>query len=138
MAALDGGPEFLKVSHEELTAGGYCDDDAEASLAAGARKLATKARNVVVSRAEKSVLAVLDGWRVTAKGPTVSAVDPTGAGDAMTGALAAGTAERGEARMALALGVAAGAMNATRKGRGSGRGEHIREFAQHIAVEEAS
>ncbi len=65
----------------------------------------------------------------------VSPLDHTGAGDSMTGALAAGIAEGIGARAALALGLAAGALNATRHGRGSGTGQHIREFARHVRIE---
>ncbi|MET0293102.1 MAG: PfkB family carbohydrate kinase [Steroidobacteraceae bacterium] len=135
LAALDGGIDFLKVSHEELIAGGYSADESESSLIEGLRALAPKARNVVVSRADKGVLALIDGKLVRAHGPAVSPRDPSGAGDSMTGALACGAAEERGAEAALSLGLAAGAMNATRLGRGSGSNEHIREFARHIRIE---
>ncbi len=36
--ALDGGVEMLKVSHEELVAGGYSADDSQAAIIAGIRR----------------------------------------------------------------------------------------------------
>lgn len=136
LAALEGGVEFIKVSHEELIAGGYSADDSEPSLREGLRKIGRKARNVVCSRADKGVLALLDGQFVQAHGPAVTPRDPTGAGDSMTGALASAVAEGSDARTALALGAAAGTMNATRHGRGSGTNDHVREFARHVRLED--
>lgn len=135
LEAIEGGVHFLKVSHEELKAGGYSADESQGAIVAGMRRLAAKARNVVVSRAEQGVLALLDGQLVEARAPAVSPLDHSGAGDSMTGALASALAEGGDARAALSLGLAAGAMNATRRGRGSGTGMHIREFARHVRIE---
>jgi len=135
LESLEGGLEFLKVSDEELVSGGYSDDKSEAAVVAGMRRLAYKARHVVVSRAEKGAIALLEGELVKAHAPAVSPVDHTGAGDSMSAALAVGCAEGADPRTTLALGLAAGALNATRHGRGSGSSRHIRDFAQHVRFE---
>lgn len=134
LEAIEGGLEFLKVSDEELVSGGYSTDKSEAAVEAGLRRLAHKARHIVVSRAEKGVLALLDGELVRAEGPALSPADHSGAGDSMSAALASATAEGADPRTALALGLAAGALNATRHGRGSGSSRHIRDFAAHVRI----
>jgi 1-phosphofructokinase len=135
--ALDGGLDFLKVSHTELREAGYCADAEPRSLADGARRLQReKARNVVVSWAESGALACLDGRLLRASGPSLAAQDHTGAGDSMTAGLAVARAGGASAEDALRLAMAAGAINVTRRGRGTGDGAHVRELARHVELHE--
>jgi 1-phosphofructokinase len=137
LRALEGGLDFLKVSHTELRDAGYCEDGEPRSLVAGARRLQReKARNVVVSCAEAGAVACLGERLVRASGPSLAAQDHTGAGDSMTAALAVARAGGASAEDALRLAMAAGAINVTRRGRGTGDGAHVRELARHVVLHE--
>jgi 1-phosphofructokinase len=66
--------------------------------------------------------------------PVFEALDQRGTGDSMFAATGVGLA-RGMAMIdALRLGVAAGALNATRRGLGSGTREEIERLAAHVRV----
>lgn len=136
LKVLDGGIEFLKVSHEELIAAGFCSDDSLPSLRGGMLALQHKARNIVVSRAGEGALASLAGRCFEARGPKLEALDHSGAGDSMTAGLAVAGLLGLDARAALQLALAAGTLNVTRRGRGTGDGRHVAEMARHIALRE--
>jgi 1-phosphofructokinase len=134
--ALEGGVDIVKVSEDELVeddwATGREDDEV---IAAIDRIAEAGAVDVVVSRAEGGALALLDGELRKATGPQMSVVDPSGAGDSMTAALAYGRAQSLQPVAALRLAVAAGAVNVTRHGLGSGDGEAIAQLAENVQVE---
>ena len=79
------------------------------------------ASDVVVSRAEGGAIAIA-GRPAPARppGPVMTAIDGSGAGDSMTAALAFAQASGLAPEETLKLAVAAGAMNVTRHGLGSG------------------
>jgi 1-phosphofructokinase len=132
---LAGGVDLLKLSHEELIADGYADDGGEAAVRAGIEQLREAgAAAVVVSRAGDGVVAWLDGRWYTARGPTMTPVDPRGAGDSMTAALAVATAVGRPAPERLRLAVAAGAVNVTRHGLGSGDRDAIERLAENVEL----
>lgn len=133
---LDGGIEFLKVSHEVLIGAGYCSADTTTSLLQGLEQLRGKARNIVVSRAGDGALARFGDRLYTARGPSLEALDHSGAGDSMTAALAVAAASGLQATDALRLALAAGTLNVTRRGRGTGDGRHIEEMARHVELRE--
>jgi 1-phosphofructokinase len=62
-------------------------------------------------------------------------VDPSGAGDSMTAALAYARATGLDAIESLRLAVAAGAMNVTRHGLGSGEVTAIHQLAGNVRIE---
>ena len=81
------------------------------------------ARNVLVSRAsEPAVLSTTPNRRPSSKlaGPVFEALDHSGAGDSMFAATGVGLARGMSMIEALRLGMAAGALNATRRGLGTG------------------
>ena len=134
-AAADAGIDLVKVSHEELIDGGWAAADDEAALVAGAERLrASGAVDVVVSHADQPTLALLGSDALRAEGPRVDAREPRGAGDSMTAALAACIVNGLPANDGLALAVAAGALNATRRGLGTGERSQIERLAEAVEI----
>ena len=137
LKALDGGVYILKVSHEELIDAGYCHRNEPAQLRAGLDQLqqTSGARHIVVSRAEAPTLALIDDRLVNVQAPRLEPMDPRGAGDSMTAGLAVGSAAGMALDETLRLAAAAGALNVTRHGLGSGQRDHIEQLAKRIDVQ---
>lgn len=134
-AALAGGPEVVKVSHEELVSDGLAASDSLPDLAEGCRRIADcGASAVVVSRAAEETLAWLDGTLHLVEAPGLTPVDTRGGGDSMTAGLAAGLALGRSLEEALKLGAAAGAVNVTRHGLGTGSGDVVRELVDRVKL----
>ncbi len=134
-AVLDSGVFFLKVSHEELIADGRADGDDEDQLARAMYDLhAGGAENVVVSRADKPALALVDGEVFEVEMPRLQAADPRGAGDSMTAGVSAVLARGGDIRTAVRTGAAAGALNVTRHGLGTGRLDSITGLVDRVRL----
>ncbi|WP_422734847.1 1-phosphofructokinase family hexose kinase [Micromonospora sp. WMMD558] len=134
-AVLDSGVFFLKVSHEELIADGRAAGDDEDQLARAMYDLhAGGAENVVVSRAAEPALALVDGEVFEVEMPRLQAADPRGAGDSMTAGVAAVVARGGDIRTAVRTGAAAGALNVTRHGLGTGRLDSIRGLVERVRL----
>jgi 1-phosphofructokinase len=141
-AALAGGIELLKLSHEELIEAGYAASDALHDLAEGARALhAAGARYVVISRAAAPAILIGgdgDCGPLELNGPVFEALDQRGTGDSMFAAIGVGLARGLPMLDALRLGAAAGALNATRRGLGTGTRQEIERLAEHVAVRPAA
>lgn len=134
-AALAGGPEVVKVSHEELVSDGLAASDSLPDLAEGCRRIAAcGASAVVVSRAAEETLAWLDGTLHLVETPDLTPVDTRGGGDSMTAGLAAGLALGRSLEESLKLGAAAGAVNVTRHGLGTGSGDVVRELVDRVKL----
>ncbi|WP_442929331.1 1-phosphofructokinase family hexose kinase [Micromonospora sp. WMMC273] len=135
-AVLDGGVSVLKVSHEELLDDGLAKDDSvEALRDAGRRCQERGARTVLISRAGEPALALPeDGEPLLVHAPPLEPADHRGAGDSMTAGVAAVLARGGDLRDALHVGAAAGALNVTRHGLGTGRAEAVRELAGRVRL----
>ncbi|GAB2959269.1 PfkB family carbohydrate kinase [Saccharothrix stipae] len=134
-AALAGGPEVVKVSHEELVSDGLAASDSLPDLVAACRKVAESgASTVVVSRAAEETLACIDGALYLVEVPELSPVDTRGGGDSMTAGLAAGLALGQSVEESLKLGAAAGAVNVTRHGLGTGSGDVVRELVERVRL----
>ncbi|MEU4380750.1 PfkB family carbohydrate kinase [Micromonospora echinofusca] len=135
-AVLEGGVAVLKVSHEELMDDGYADDDSVESLLDAGRRLQRKgAKSVLISRAGEPALALLDdGTALQVHAPPLELADHRGAGDSMTAGVAAVLARGGDLREAIRIGAAAGALNVTRHGLGTGRAEAVRELAGRVRL----
>ncbi|OLF15500.1 phosphofructokinase [Actinophytocola xanthii] len=136
-SALKGTPTVVKVSHEELQEDGRAKSDSLDDLLSAAREIAeTGVGLVVVSRAADPTLAVFDGEAVTMRAPSFEPVDTRGGGDSMTAGIAAALAQKADVRTALRLGAAAGALNITRHGLGTGSGDAVRALAERVEIEQ--
>ena len=130
------GASVVKVSDEELVVAGFARDRSEdAVLAAGRALRAAGAGAVLVSRAERPALALTADGTVRLLPPRLVPANPRGAGDAMTGALTAGLALGRGTEDALRLAAAAGTLNVSRRGLGTGLRDAIEVLARSIAVE---
>ncbi len=137
-AALAGGVQLLRLSDEELIAEHYASSYARGDVIAGAHVLQRLgARQVLVSRGAAPAVLV-DGdaapAEVELEGPVFEALDRHGTGDSMLAATGVGLARGLSMIDALRLGVAAGALNATRRGLGTGTPEEIERLAAHVKV----
>jgi len=92
---------------------------------------------VLVSRASASAILIDDGAQPTEvelAPPVFEALDERGTGDSMFAATGVGLARGMSMIDALRLGMAAGALNATRRGLGTGTREEIEHLAAHVTV----
>jgi 1-phosphofructokinase len=128
--AVRGGPHVVKVSHEEL------GEEELSELVRKCREIAKSgAHGVVVSRADEPALALLDETLYLVRMPRLEPVDTRGAGDSMTAGISAGLALGMSLEDAVKLGAAAGAVNVTRHGLGSGGGDAVRELSRRVELE---
>jgi 1-phosphofructokinase len=123
----------LKVSHSELA--GWATGESQLDLVRAMFSLQAKgAKTVVVSRAEHPAL-VLDGDEVQQVfTPKLTAYDERGAGDSMTAGIAAGLARNLSIAETVSLAAAAGTLNVTRHGLGSGERAAIEHLAQQVEM----
>jgi 1-phosphofructokinase len=134
-SALEGSPTVVKVSHEELLEDGLAREDTVSELASAASTIADKGVGlVVVSRAADPTLVLHNGEAFTVEAPSLEPVDTRGGGDSMTAGIAAGLAQGEDVPGALRLGAAAGALNVTRHGLGTGSGEAVRMLAERVRI----
>jgi 1-phosphofructokinase len=134
--ALRGGVDLLKISDEELLASPFVQDEPDRFLAALSRLNEAGASNVVISRAEQPALARIGGRTLEVIVPAIEPLDFRGAGDSMTAGLATGLARGLSFEEALRLAAAAGSLNVTRHGLGTGRQKDIERLAHHIQIRE--
>ncbi len=138
-AALAGGVDLLKISDEEIVRAGLAASSSVEDLLGALDGLhESGAETVLISRAEEPAL-VLDGARgryLELVGPRVEALEPRGTGDSMFAALGASLASGQELDGALRLAMAAGCLNATRHGLGTGTRQQIEQLSHHITIRE--
>lgn len=96
------------------------------------------AGTVVVSRADRPALALVDDQVLEVRMPRLSVRDHHGAGDSMTAGVVSVLARGGDLRTAIRTGAAAGALNVTRHGLGTGNPEAILKLVEHVQLEEIS
>jgi 1-phosphofructokinase len=131
--ALAGGLDLLKISHEELIDEGLAVKPDRESLFAGMRELRRRgARTVLVSRAIEPALVMLDDRFYEIVGPRFEPRDPSGAGDSMFAAIGVAMARGANPIDAIRLGAAAGALNVTRRGLGSGHRSEIERLVSRV------
>ncbi|WP_345752887.1 PfkB family carbohydrate kinase [Microbacterium rhizophilus] len=138
LAALEGGVDLLKVSDEELRADGLLSegDDTGAILHAIEELRRRGAQDVIVTRAG-SPFVVRDGAAsLEVTPPQLQIADHRGAGDSLTAGVCAGLASGQSLRDAVVTGAAAGAMNVTRHGLGTGDMETIDRLRGSVEVRE--
>lgn len=133
---LEAEGVVLKISHEEMLDGGFADDADVATLRdAGRRMLEEGLRALVISRAGDPTLVVTGDEARLFTAPTVSTRENKGAGDSMTAGIAVALARGESLEEAVRLGAAAGALNVTRRGLGTGRRDQIEAFAGRVEVD---
>ncbi len=134
-AALEGGLDLLKISHEELIADKRSASDSVADLVTGMESLRSGgALSVVVSRAEEPFLAIDVDQIVEVTPPSFEVVDHRGAGDSMTAALAVARARGLSFVDGLRLAASAGSLNVTRHGLASGHRDSIERLTDLVQV----
>jgi 1-phosphofructokinase len=134
-AALRGGIDLLKVSHEEVIADGYAESGRSTHIAAGIDRLRQAgADQIVVTRAAEPALAHLDERWLEIVGPRLEPLDHRGSGDSLTAGLAVGMARGLAPEATLRLGAAAGALNVTRRGLGTGQRADIDVLSRYVTV----
>ncbi len=133
-AGVSGGLTLLKVSAETLAAEGRAALDDDGIIGWMRTASGQGARHVIVTRGAAPAVALLDGSLMTAAPPQATPNDARGAGDSMMAAIGAALAAGGSLIDAFRHGVAAGAMNVTRSGLGTGRREAIDALAEHVRV----
>lgn len=132
-AVVSGGIGILKVSHEELRADGLIQDDSdEAVLAAMHGLRADGAGAVIVTRSSEPLLLMDEQGAVEVSLPPFQEAETRGAGDSLTAGVAAGLVHGEPLRRAIELGAAAGALNVTRHGLGTGDGTAIRGLRDRV------
>jgi 1-phosphofructokinase len=134
-AALQGGIDVLKLSTQELLASGWAAGDDLAALARSLHGLRRAgARAVIASRGAEGALVLARERLLMLDGLRVAAADPRGTGDSMVAAIAVSLAEGRSFEDALRMGAAAGALNATRRGLGTGTRAEIEQIARVVRL----
>jgi 1-phosphofructokinase len=138
-AALEGGVDLLKISDEELAITGEVADTGRQSLFEAADRLAGRGvAAVVITRAERPTLTLLEGVRYEIRGPHIDPIDERGAGDSVTAGIASALARGRSLAEAVRLGTAAGTLNVTRRGLASGSRREIELLVPHIEMVEVA
>ncbi len=134
-AALRGGVDLIKVSDEELIDAGRLDGPEISDAVAAARRLHEQgAANVLISRGDREALALLGDRLLEVSGPSFTPLDPHGAGDSMFAGLGVGLGSGLPVEDALRVGAAAGALNVTRHGLGTGHPREISVLSAQVKV----
>jgi 1-phosphofructokinase len=135
-AVCEGGLYLLKVAHDELVKDGRAENDSRQALAEAIHTLHDEgAESVVVSRADRPSIALLDGELYRVITPKLEAADSLGAGDSLTAGMTAVLAKGGDLTDAVRTGAAAAAINVTRHGLGSGRSDAIAELVPLVRIQ---
>ena len=131
------GPALLKMGHDEVVGAGLAEDDSVPSLRKAARRLVDGGvGTMVVSRADEPTLVVREDGAWLVRTPPLSPVDHRGAGDSMTAGMSVGLGRGAPVLEAVRLGAAAGTLNVTRRGLGTGHRAQIERFAAQVEVKE--
>jgi 1-phosphofructokinase len=138
---LSAGVDLLKLSREEIVHEGFAPGGTREQLIGGMRRLHDAgATLVVLTRGAASALALIGVSDRTSllevRSPHFEELDNTGAGDSMFAALGVALAGGLPLPAALRLASAAGALNVTRHGLGSGTRTEIERLAELITVSE--
>ena len=134
-ATLRAGVDVLKLSADELVASGWAAGHDTAAIARSLAELRRAGADTVIASRGRDGALVLAGDRLLElEGLSLTAADPQGSGDSMVAALAVSLAEGRELEEALKLGAAAGALNATRHGLGTGTRAEIEQIAHAIRL----
>lgn len=135
---LKGGVDLLKLSHAELLGEQAGATLSRGDILAAAHELyAAGARHVLITRGPQPALLVdgsADAAELELSPPVFETLDEAGTGDSLFAATGVGLARGLSMVDALRLGMAAGALNATRRGLGTGTRQEIERLAAHVTV----
>lgn len=133
--ALAGGLTVVKAAHDELEADGRTSASDVPALVEAMRRLVEEgASHAIVSRADQPTLLLSEGAVSEVRMPTLEVVDTHGGGDSLTAGVAAALADGADMQEALTLGAAAGALNVTRHGLGSGTSETVHKLREMVRI----
>lgn len=114
---------------------GRARDDSEESLLEAIHVLQKDGADaVLLSRAHKPALALIEGEVFEVVLPQLEPADERGAGDSMTAGVTATLAQGGDLRTAVRIGGAAGAVNVTRHGLGTGQASVIGQVMEKVEL----
>jgi 1-phosphofructokinase len=132
-AALAGGIDVLKMSHEELLDERRIHALDRSQVITAMRTLNDEgARAVIITCADLPTLALIDDDVVEVTAPRLEPLDTRGAGDSVTAGITAALARGEDLIAALELGTAAGTLNVTRRGLATGSRRPIEQVASHV------
>lgn len=134
LKSLTEGIHVLKVSHEDLLRDGFIEGLSQEEILEFMEGYQDVAENIIISRADEPAWAMVNSKPKAIQPPQFEPLDHRGAGDSMTAAIAAGLALGMPIEGALKLGAAAGALNVTRHGLGSGRRESVESIAKRVKL----
>ncbi len=139
-AALEGRVDVVKTSDEDLARDGLVPQHAtEPQILEIMEAWAERGiDHVVVTRAERGTLVLTGDQVVRVEAPRLEVRDHRGAGDSVTAGITAGLARGHSFLEAVRLGVAAAALNVTRRGLATGRAVDIEELVRHVQIEHLS
>ncbi len=136
-SALAGGVDVLKISDEELEADGLASGDDVPAIVTAMRSLRSDGADaVIVTRSPEPSLLLDDDGVLEISPPALEVVDTRGAGDSLTAGVVSALARGESLREAITLGAAAGALNVTRRGLGTGDGEAIDRLRAAVTTSE--
>lgn len=136
-AAITGGAYLIKVSDEELVADGRIPESTTEDIIEAMTSIHEAGVSVVVvTRADRPLLMLADGMLSEVTTPTMEVADHRGAGDSLTAGIAASLSGGGTAQDAIVLGAAAGTLNVTRHGLGTGDADTISRFTSLVTLRE--
>jgi 1-phosphofructokinase len=134
-AALQGGVSVLKIAEDELVASGRAVSPEAVDLVPAMEKLADDgAGTVIVTRAHLPSLLLHEDEISEIHMPSLETVDARGAGDSLTAGVAAALAAGSPIHEAVVLGTAAGALNVTRHGLGTGDADTIQQLTRLVKI----
>ena len=134
-ASLDGGVSLVKVSHEELLADGRITDNTTDQIVEAMRAIRQEGADTVIATRSNLPLLILAGERMrVVTMPTMEVTDTTGAGDSLMAGVSAALARGDSIDEAITLGAAAGALNVTRHGLGTGDPDTIDKLRKLVVV----
>lgn len=136
-AVVEGGVHLLKVSHEELKSDGLVDEATDDEIVSAMRRLREDgAGAVIVTRASQPLLLADDDGFIEVTPPPFEENESRGAGDSLTAGVVAALTRGEPLRDAVTLGAAAGALNVTRHGLGTGDADVIESLREKVTVRE--
>jgi 1-phosphofructokinase len=129
-AVLPGHPHVVRVSHEDVGTG----DDLDSLVTSVCQLRASGADTVVVTRAQRPAVALIGDVIYEVVTPRLEPADARGAGDSLTAGLAAALAAGESTAEAVLSGAAAGALNVTRHGLGTGEQAAVRQLRERVRL----